>query len=148
MATYKEVDFVFNHLMQSQSFELLKLFNDTNTGVGAVLRILKESPSPVSARKISEIMCVSEARVAVLLRKMQNRGYISKEKDGNDARIVPVRLTQKGDLQAESLHDVLCHNIATVIDSMGFEKIEQYIKLTEEINNTIKNQLPAPPEIK
>lgn len=148
MATYKEVDFVFNHLMQSQSFELLKLFNDTNTGVGAVLRILKESPSPVSARKISEIMCVSEARVAVLLRKMQDRGYISKEKDSNDARIVPVRLTQKGDLQAESLHDVLCHNIATVIDSMGFEKIEQYIKLTEEINNTIKNQLPAPPEIK
>lgn len=148
MTTNKEVDFVFNHLMQSQSFELLKLFNDTNTGIGAVLRILKESDSPVSARKISEMMCVSEARVTVLLRKMQNRGYIAKEKDGNDARVTLVKLTQEGEAQAENLSDILCKNIATIIDSIGFEKIAQYIKLTEEINNAIQNQLPAPPEIK
>lgn len=148
MMTNKEVDFVFNHLMQSQSFELLKLFNDTNTGIGAVLRILKESNSPVSARKISEMMSVSEARVTVLLRKMQNRGYIAKEKDGNDARVTLVKLTQEGEAQAENLRDILCKNIAIIIDSIGFEKIAQYINLTEEINNAIQNQLPVPPEIK
>lgn len=144
----REVDIVFNHLMKNQSYELLKLFNDTNTGVGAVFRILKESTSPVSARKISEIMCVSEARVTVLLKKMQNRGYILKEKDSNDARVTIVKLTKEGESQAQRLHDALCDNIATIIDSVGIEKIEKYIELTEQINSAIHNELSLPPEIK
>ncbi len=147
MAVKKEVDFVFNHLMQSQSFTLQKLFNDTNTGIGGVLRILRETSSPISARKISEMMCVSEARVAVLLRKMQNRGYVSKQKDSNDARVTIVKLTKKGEVQAENLRYLLCQNIATIIDTLGFEKLQQYVTLTEEINVAIKDHLPLPPEI-
>ncbi len=148
MAVKKEVDFVFEHLMKNQSFELLKLFYDANTGIGAVLRILKNASSPVSARKISEIMCVSEARLTVLLRKMQERGYIVREKDECDARVTFVKLTNVGETQAERLRDVLCDNIATVIDTVGFEKIEQFVRLTEEIDNAVRNRLPAPPEIK
>lgn len=148
MATTKEVDIVFNHLMKSPSFELLKLFNDTNSGIGAVLRILKESKSPVSAKKISKIMAVSEARMTTLLKKMQNRGYIAREKDSCDARAYIIKLTKEGAAQAERLHDMLCKNIETIINSVGLEKIKQYMKLTDEINNAIQNQLPLPPEIK
>ncbi len=147
MASKKDVDIVFNHLMKNQSLEILKLFNDTNTGMGAVLRILKNSTSPVSARKISEIMCVSEARITILLKKMQNHGYIVREKDSGDARVTIVHLTDKGELQANHLHDTLCENIETIIDAIGFEKINQYMQLTEEINNAIHNSLSSPPKI-
>ncbi len=143
----KEVDFVFNHLIKNQSYGLLKLSNDMNTGIGAVLRILKGSTSQVSARKISEIMGVSEARVAVLLRKMEKRGYIIREKDSNDGRITIVKLTSNGEMYTQNLHDVLCKNIEIIIESIGFEKIKQYISLTEEINNVIQSKLTTPPEI-
>lgn len=143
----KEVNFVFNHLMKNQSYELLKLSNDMNTGIGAVLRILKESTSLVTAKKISEIMCVSEARIAVLLRKTEKRGYIIREKDSNDGRITIVKLTSNGEMYAQSLYDALCKNIEIIIESIGFENIKQYISLTEEINNVIQNKLTTPPKI-
>ncbi len=148
MLEKNEAEYVFDHLMKNQSFVLLKLFNDTNTGIGAVLRILKESTLPVSARKISEMMGVSEARITILLKKMQNRGYIVREKDYKDARVTIVKLTKEGEEQAKNLHDTLCKNIETIIHCVGFEKIEQYVRLTDEINNAIQNQLPLPPEIK
>ncbi len=147
MAEYKDIEFVFNRLMKNQSQELLKLFNDSNTGIGAVLRILKEFPHPVTAGKISEIMCVSEARVTVLLKKMQNRGYIVKERDDCDARITNVKLTPTGEATADTLKEILCHNIAEIIDALGMEKIKTYILLGDEINEVIKNRLPEPPKI-
>ncbi len=79
---------------------------------------------------------------------MKNRGYITREKDIKDARITNIKLTKEGNAQAIKLHDVLCDNIAKIIDSIGFEKIEQYIKITDEINIAIQNQLSYPPEIK
>lgn len=147
MADVKDVEKIFNHLMKSQPQELMRLFNDANTGMTAVLRILKDSSKPVTAGKISELMGVSEARVTALLKKMQNRGYIVKEKDDCDARITNVKLTQEGTLVAEQLRVVLCQNISTIIDTVGVEKMNEYLRLTDEINDAIRNNLPSPPQI-
>lgn len=147
MTNKDNIDIVFNHLMKNPSQKLLKLFNDSNTGMGAVFRILKSTSSPITASKISELMNVSEARVTALLNKMQKRGYISKEKSVTDARMTYVKLTELGNCEAEKLHNILCKNIAVIIDTVGFEKIGQYICLTEEINTAIQNNLSTPPDI-
>lgn len=146
MADIKDVEKIFIHLM-SQPQELMRLFNDANTGMTAVLRILKDSSKPVTAGKISERMGVSEARVTALLKKMQTRGYIVKQKDDCDARIINVKLTQEGTMVAEQLRVVLCQNIATIIDTVGVEKMNEYLRLTDKINDAIRNNLPSPPQI-
>lgn len=147
MANREEIDFVFNHMMKIQPQELLKLFNDSNTGIGAVLRLLKELPAPVTAGKISEVMCVSEARVTALIKKMQNRGYVTKKKDNVDARVTIIELTDNGRNMADQLRDTLRCNIGILIDTVGMDKIKQYTQLAEEINNAIRSQLSPPPTI-
>ncbi len=147
MKDKEKIDMIFEHLMGNSSQELLKLFNDSNSGMGAVFRILKSSSAPITASKISELMDVSEARMTVLLKKMQNRGYIIKEKSGSDARVSYIKLTDLGNAEAENLHDILCQNIAIIVDAVGIEKIEQYIRLNDEINSAIRNNLSAPPDI-
>ena len=111
------------------------------------MRLLKVLPEPVTAGKISEMMGVSEARVTALLKKMINRGYITKEKDERDARVAIVKLTLEGIAMADGLRDTLRQNIAAVIDSVGMEKLTLYGQLTEEINGAMKSQLPPPPLI-
>lgn len=147
MTDKEKIDMIFEHLMRNSSQELLKLFNDSNSGMGAVFRILKSSSAPITASNISELMDVSEARMTVLLKKMQNRGYIIKEKSGSDARVSYIKLTDLGNAESEKLHDILCQNIAIIVDAVGLEKIEQYIRLNDEINSAIRNNLSAPPDI-
>ena len=147
MAEKEQIDFVFDSIMKDQPQALFKLYSDSNTGIGAVLRLLKVLPEPVTAGKISEMMGVSEARVTALLKKMINRGYITKEKDERDALVAIVKLTLEGIAMADGLRDTLRQNIAAVIDAVGMEKLTLYVQLTEEINGAMKSQLPPPPLI-
>lgn len=146
MATQEQIDKIFTHFITTQPMELYKLFNDVNSGIGAVLKILSLSSSPVPAGKISEMMSVSEARVTVLLKKMKKKDFIVTLSDKNDARVTLVRLTDNGKRYAEDLRDNLRANIATIIDEIGSERLEEYTLLNESIHNAIK-KLPPPPKL-
>lgn len=78
MATKEQVEYVFNYFIKIKPDEFFNRMNKTQAGVGAVIRILNNSPEPVSAGQISEIMHVSTARTAVLLKKMSQKNLIIK----------------------------------------------------------------------
>ncbi|MDE6372091.1 MAG: hypothetical protein K2L61_00955, partial [Clostridia bacterium] len=70
MADIKDVEFVFKTLSESRPTELNNRMNDTQAGIGAVLKILSETDRAVTCGEIAKRMEVSTARVAVLLKKM------------------------------------------------------------------------------
>lgn len=147
MATKGQIDKVLMCLDQMHLQEFEKISDRTNIGMGAVLKILNESPDAgLSAGKISEALKISEARVTVLVQKLLKKGYIVKENDSTDARIVKIKLTREGKEIIEDLHNDLRRNVSFVIDVVGMEKIDKYLHLSEEIYNAIR-QLPPPPKI-
>lgn len=141
MATEEQINYVFTNMIQSQPVEFLRLINGAKEGIGYVLKILNETERPVTAGEISDKMNVSTARVAVLLRKMVNKNFITKETDKCDARITIVRLTDFGRQTANAMQAEMQEHLSIVIDSMGMDKINQFIVLSNEIKEIAETKL-------
>lgn len=146
MTTGEKYNEIFEHIINRKPSGFQKLIGDVNSGVCAVLRILYETADSLSLGKISEKLEISEARVTALVKKMIKKGYIEKEKDKSDARVTNIRLTSSGKQAVENLGEILLCNIAMVANEVGIEKLVEYLKLTDEIEEAMK-KLPSPPDI-
>lgn len=142
MATQEQVAFVWRFLQESDPAAMLKSFTEGNAGIGAVLRILYESPGDMTAGNISELMHVSTARVAVLLKNMEAKGLIVKDCDAKDARVTIVRLSETGKEKIQQMQDEAYAKIELVIDQVGMERIKEFIAIFGEIRSVVQ-----PPDI-
>ncbi|MDE7310752.1 MAG: winged helix DNA-binding protein [Eubacterium sp.] len=140
MATEAQIERVLKRLEQVHPANCFKRMDEVQAGIGAVLRLLYESNEAVTAGKISEVLGVSTARVAVLLRKMVSKGLVTKEQGVMDARITIVRLTEFGMKKFKEMKDDMCEQMGMVIDAIGEERLMEFIAIAEEIQKTI-----APP---
>ena len=87
MAKIEEIEYVYSLLITKEPTEFLERLNDTNAGIGAVLKIISESDREISAGDLAQKMYVSTARIAVLLRKMETKGLIVKASSADDGKI-------------------------------------------------------------
>lgn len=64
-------------------------------GSGSVLALLVQKPG-ITQKALAEIMGVQPASVSELLQKLERKGLVRREKDGQDRRSVRVTLTEAG----------------------------------------------------
>lgn len=123
--------------------------NATSAGIGLVMKLLFSSPSgKLTAGEISEAMCVSTARVAVLLKKMEKKGLIVKSVDESDARVTNVRLSDVGYETVKAMREDMIERASMLIDKLGEEKIRLFIDLSLEVRDAMEEVLSSNPIIK
>lgn len=137
MATEAQIERMLKRLERVHPVDCFKRIDEVQAGIGAVLRLLYESNEAVTAGRISEVLGVSTARVAVLIRKMVSKGLIIKEHGVMDARITIVRLTEFGTQTFEKMKEDLYRQMGIVIDTIGEERLIEFITIAEEIQGTI-----------
>ena len=137
MATTAQIETVLKRVEQSRPARFFRCLDEVQAGIGAVLRLLYESDEPVTAGRISDVLDVSTARVAALIKKMVSKGLITKEQGVKDARVTIVKLTECGSSAFEEIRDEIYQKIGTVIDTVGEERLLEFISVAEEIKNTI-----------
>lgn len=142
MATQEQIRRIFQKMRESHPKEFFHHMDETQAGIGAVLRLLYVENKPVTAGKISDTLGISTARVAVLLRKMEAKGLIIKEKNPLDARVTIVRLTDMGTEMIKDAWEEIQKQMGEIIDTVGEERLLEYI----EINNEIR-KIVSPPKI-
>lgn len=146
MISKERVEFIARELPKVQPKNFFKLLNDANAGIGFALKLLHSaSDNQLSAGELSDAMGVSTARVAVLLRKMEKKGLIVKREDKSDARVTIVKLSEEGSRIATEMKDNMLRHIEKVIESVGEEKILQFIALSHEIKDAMGDELPPKP---
>ena len=138
MANRETVEMILKKMEGSNPVDFFKSVNELQMGIGAVLQILQKSQGVVTAGQISEEMGVSTARVAVLLKKMAARGLITKEKGVMDGRVTIVRLTKSGENIASKMRHEMWVQVEKIIDSIGEEKVLEFIEISNEIRNIVK----------
>ena len=143
MATIEQIEKIHSEMEKAQPVDFFKNINKTQAGIGAVLRILYDSKETVTAGDISEALDISTARVAVLLKKMTAKGLITKEQASDDARVTVVQLTEHGRDIVKIMRDDLFSQIGAIIDTVGEERLMEFIEIAKEIKVIVK----APPEI-
>ena len=124
----------FNHI---KPIAFLQQIDISSMGIGNVLDFLEKADHVVTAGEISEYMNVSTARVAVLLRKMSDKGLIEKKNDPKDARRVLVSITDAGrrDL-SEKREEILLYSRA-IIEKFGKEKIMDFVAACKDIKDIV-----------
>lgn len=138
MATKEQIEKIAALLDESHPARFMKKRNETNAGIGAVLRFLSESGKPMTAGSISKFMNVSTARVAVLLKKMENRGFVCRETGEEDARTVVVSLTELGVDTADRMRAEAYNDIGILIDTIGMDRLIEYTNISREIRSIMK----------
>ena len=129
---------IFQMIKDSHSGDFFKRIDETTRGIAAVLGYLYETNDTVTAGQISRFMNVSTARVAVLLKKMESKGLITKGPGTADARTTVVRLSELGTENASRLHDEIYSLISEMIDKLGIERLTEFIAVSKEIRSIIK----------
>ena len=144
MATKEEVNAIVKRFYESRP-PMAKIDKE-NWGIGMVLRHLATASAPVSAADISRFMNVSTARVAVLLRTLQEKELIVKQDDAADARKILVSLSEKGKSHIENMKKERMEMMTEVIDKIGVERMNLFLDIIEEINAVISDKFASKKE--
>lgn len=140
MAAPEQITMIIDKVKKAHPAEIFKRVNKIQAGIGAVLCILKENGDELTAGEISDMLNISTARVAVLLRKMGENGLIAKETSVNDARITIVRLLPPGREAVEQMQNELYSQVNKVIEYIGFDRMLEFVNVLEEIKSAIPLQ--------
>lgn len=142
MATSAQIQRILDRIDRTRPAVFLNQMDEAKSGMIAVLRVLHEAQAPVSAGRICKALNVSTARVAVLLKKMENKGLITKLRDALDARLTLVQLSDLGTEMVSMLHAKRNQQIGVLIDAIGEERLLNFFDTADEIQSAV-----SPPEL-
>lgn len=142
MATTQQIEAMLKKFENATPKDFFKCVDGAQLGMTAVLRLLNESDASLTAGAISDALEVSTARVAVLLRKMVDKGLVTKESSRTDARVTLVELTPQGKAIAQAHKQYAYEKIGRVIDEIGEEQLDAYIEVSAKIQEIFQCSHP------
>lgn len=111
-------------------------FNDVDLlqkGSCFVLAYLKQSNEDVIAGDLAKELKVSTARIAVLLKKMEKNGLLTRYNSPCDARKTVVKITPKGTAYATQERERLLSKVELLIEKVGKHDLDELIRIFWEI---------------
>jgi DNA-binding MarR family transcriptional regulator len=109
---------------------------DLATSHGDILMALFQK-DPLSMKEIADKIDKDKSTITALVDKLISFGYVTKQKDPDDSRIILVSLTEKGKKLQTDFEEISARLLETVYQ--GFEETEKEQLITELIK--IKNNL-------
>lgn len=136
MATEEQVDEFIALVDETRPVRLFHHIDETTVGAGGIMRMLyseKDGGEPVTAGAIAEELHVSTARVAALLKNMESKGLISRERAASDARVTVVALTPHGCPVADAARRNVRDHAASIIDAVGIDRLRAFFETARDI---------------
>lgn len=98
-----------------------------------VLYYLKEHDEIVHPKELSEKLAVSTARIARLLKRMEEEKLIVRIADAHDSRQVNVQLTEQGSKEIDIVRKKVLEHTTRMLESLGPDDAKEYIRIQERI---------------
>lgn len=120
--------------------KLVRHINQMSRGEEYVLLLLKDSKDPLFPRDISKIMGITSARVAAILRRLEEKGLVTRKASTTDHRCTKVIITEKGDSVIAAQQDKAVAYLTKVLTQLGQEDAVKYTEIMKKIyhnNNDI-----------
>ncbi len=138
MATEEQIKRLLGELKQAPPSQLFQSIDASTAGMRAILLYLGDTDQVVTAGMVSDYIHVSTARVAVLLKKMEAKGLLEKERNPKDARKVMVRLSAQGRELAARIQGHINEHVGAMIDQVGMERMLEFAAIANEIHAIFK----------
>ena len=138
MANKEQVYQIIEKLKIIRPTEMFKDIDCTNKGMRFILIYISENNN-VYASTISEKMNISRARVGILLKKLENKKFITKRPSSSDARIDVIELTPPGRSEAEKLKEDAISEMIKIIDYVGFDELNTCLDTMAKVKKILEN---------
>ncbi len=112
-------------------------------GQAGILMVL-ERYSRISQKELAELLGVKPPSITVALQKMEKLGYILREPDEKDQRILRIRNTEEGSACVGTIKRVFCEMEDIMYGNMTREEVLLLGRLLRQIcDNLMEGQDPA-----
>jgi len=95
---------------------------------------------PPSVSEVAEVLSTTHQNIKQIALKLQEKGFISIEKDENDKRILRLKLTEKNRKYWESKSNEEIDFIGTIFEGMSDQEIKDLYYLLNKIQNNIESK--------
>lgn len=109
----------------------------TQRGFGFVLSYLEQADEVVYASDLSKKLNVSTARIAALLKRMEQNGLITRCTSPKDARRTVVEITPAGIASVDKMREQALHRIELLLARVSKENLETYIRISRQIKEVM-----------
>ncbi len=107
-------------------------------GIFAVLKYLNEADGEINSKNISNYLGVSSARMAIVLKKMEQKNWIRKKNSASDARAIIVELTEEGITISKKKKEEMFKTIEKILDIFTLVEIEDLLYKLNVIKGIVK----------
>lgn len=106
-------------------------------GFGFVLSYLEQANGEVNAGDLAKKLDVSTARIAVLLKRMEKSGLITRHASPEDARRTVVAITPAGVALVDGMREQTLKRIEQLLAQVSKEDLETYIRISHQIKKAM-----------
>lgn len=110
---------------------------DFQQGQGRLMRLLAEE-AQLSHKELAEKMRIRPASLSELLRKLEKKGYVDKEQNPNDKRVVFYRLTAAGKAAARRLEEVKQAHGREIFRQLNPGEAQTLLALLEKVAHSLE----------
>lgn len=139
MSIKKKTLEIIKKIEKYNMFNLFGQMDKINQGFNFLLVYLYEKQKDLSAGELAKALKVSTARIAVLIRKLLSRKFITKYSNPGDARITMVSLTEAGSKYALKEKEDTIMKMAKIIEKVGIDEFEEFLNTALKMKDAIKS---------
>ena len=109
----------------------------TQRGMGFVLSFLQNAEGEVCAGDLADRLHVSSARIAALLKKMEQNGLVSRCVSPEDKRRTLVDITPAGIELIDGLRSQALSRVERLLVEVGEKELQSFIRVSQRISEVL-----------
>lgn len=114
--------------------------DESQKGIGFVLVCLAKAEDTVLAGDLARELNVSTARIASILKKIEDSGLAVRKRSRSDARHTEVEITPKGLDHVNEMREQLLNKTEMLIEKVGKEDLEEFIRISAKIKDAMEDE--------
>ncbi|MBT1181362.1 MarR family transcriptional regulator [Bifidobacterium sp. CP2] len=120
---------------------------DLNRGAHGEVFVLRQLMEfgQMTPSQLASALRVSSGRVSTLLSALEKKGYVTRENDPDDRRVVRVRLTDAGREAVRHDVDAMRDAVCWIFSQMGERRTREFVDLTREFMTYMSICRPGKP---
>lgn len=103
-----------------------------------IMGFLTANPMYNTAKEIEELRLIKKSNISTAIEVLINKGYLIRNKDEKDRRIIRLIPTEKGKSLGEEVVKRQIGLFEQLFDGLGFEEIEIYFNINKKIASNIE----------
>lgn len=138
MASREDAKEFLNKLYSCIPRSFYNRLETTQRGFGFILSYLERADGEVIAGDLARMLNVSTARIAVLLKRMEQKGYISRSASSEDRRRTVVEITPLGISYVDDMREQTLSRVEKLLDLFSKEEIDNFIRISNKIREAME----------